>query len=245
MYGLRASGCSGRLGGSWRVGIRRSGRRRTRSDGASGSWRSCWRRTGSRRSSLLRWRGRLASASECLDAAREVQPSGEQHRDDDESSKSDVQAAMTFTSDRRSRGLRHSVGGGRSRARDSPQAWRLREGRCVHHGSWRLRRRRFVEKSRSTPSARRWNESARIGSSLSGRALCGNTFQSAAESIGGLEALARILGESHNDNLIERLRNAGPENDGRLGHFLKMGDHGVRIGLHALHAGHIFRNGER
>ncbi len=56
----------------------------------------------------------------------------------------------------------------------------------------------------------------------------GDTLQSAAESISGLKALAWILGESHHDNLIERLRNAGPENDGRLGHFLEMrGHHGV------------------
>ena len=52
-----------------------------------------------------------------------------------------------------------------------------------------------------------------------------DALESAAESVGGLKALAGIFGKGHDDNLIERLRYTGAENDRRLGHLLEMGGH--------------------
>jgi len=76
--------------------------------------------------------------------------------------------------------------------------------------------------------------------------LRGDTFESAAEGVGGLETLAGVLGESHDDNLIERLGDAGTENDGRFGDLLEMcGHHGVvAVGLKGELAGHHFIEGD-
>src|SRR5579863_8856492 len=50
-------------------------------------------------------------------------------------------------------------------------------------------------------------------------------LQSAAKSICRLEALARIFGERHKNNLIERLRNSWAQDDRGFRHFLKMSSH--------------------
>src|ERR1700686_609930 len=120
--------------------------------------------------------------------------------------------------------------------------------RGVHNRGWRLGSRCLLEEGSCAASARwrRWSVGARIDGGLSSTGVRLDTLKSAAEGVGGLEALAGIFGESHDDNLIERLRDAGAENDGGLGALLEMrGHHGVvAVGLEGKLAGDHFVEGD-
>ena len=68
-------------------------------------------------------------------------------------------------------------------------------------------------------------ESTVVASSMAGVGRDWHRAQRVPESIRGLKALRRVLGDRHENNLVERRRQSGMQFDGRLGRLFNVGGH--------------------